>query len=230
MLRQVSPALTGGDFKVLLADDASEVIAYGRKVDYQAAVVLINRSNQTRSGAIPVAVLAVAIQGAFELLAVREETVPDSLGDMTWVLSEWGFEMTLSRDVPSTWAVSSTVSPPKYRSWTTSAILWSALASRSRASSRASRSTCLASIAPWRSTSVIGRTSPPRFDERRARAWSTRIRRIKRAQSAKKYLVNLGVADARLETLSFGEEKALLFGHDELSWDQNRRDDFVIIK
>ncbi|MFN8595929.1 MAG: alpha-amylase family glycosyl hydrolase [Anaerolineae bacterium] len=55
LLRQVSPALTGGDFNVLLADDASEVIAYGRKVDYQAAVVLINRSTQTRSGAIPVA-------------------------------------------------------------------------------------------------------------------------------------------------------------------------------
>jgi predicted naringenin-chalcone synthase len=39
-------------------------------------------------------------ESAFELLAVREETVPDSLGDMTWALSEWGFEMTLSRDVP----------------------------------------------------------------------------------------------------------------------------------
>ncbi len=38
--------------------------------------------------------------GAFELLAVREKIVPDSLGDMSWVLSEWGFYMTLSRDVP----------------------------------------------------------------------------------------------------------------------------------
>jgi predicted naringenin-chalcone synthase len=36
----------------------------------------------------------------FELLAVREETVPDSLGDMTWVVSDQGFRMTLSRDVP----------------------------------------------------------------------------------------------------------------------------------
>ena len=52
----------------------------------------------------------------------------------------------------------------------------------------------------------------------------------RRAQSAKKYLVNLGVADARLETVSWGEEKVLLFGHDEISWAQNRRDDFVIIK
>jgi predicted naringenin-chalcone synthase len=38
--------------------------------------------------------------GALELLVVREEIIPDSLDDMTWVLSDWGFRMTLSRDVP----------------------------------------------------------------------------------------------------------------------------------
>jgi predicted naringenin-chalcone synthase len=37
---------------------------------------------------------------AFEVLAVREEIVPDSLDDMTWFLSDWGFQMTLSREVP----------------------------------------------------------------------------------------------------------------------------------
>ena len=52
----------------------------------------------------------------------------------------------------------------------------------------------------------------------------------RRAQSAKKYLVNLGVDPVRLFTVSWGEEKLLLYGHDELSWAQNRRDDFVIIK
>jgi peptidoglycan-associated lipoprotein len=52
----------------------------------------------------------------------------------------------------------------------------------------------------------------------------------RRAQSAKKYLVNLGVAGGHLTTISWGEEKLLLFGHDELSWAQNRRDDFVIMK
>ncbi len=52
----------------------------------------------------------------------------------------------------------------------------------------------------------------------------------RRALSAKKYLVNLGVDPSRLATVSFGKEKLLLFGHDELSWAQNRRDDFVIIK
>lgn len=39
-------------------------------------------------------------ENAFEVLAMREEIVPDSLEDMTWVLSEQGFQMTLSRDVP----------------------------------------------------------------------------------------------------------------------------------
>lgn len=50
----------------------------------------------------------------------------------------------------------------------------------------------------------------------------------RRALAAKKYLVNLGVAEARMTTVSYGEERMLLHGHDELSWAQNRRDDFVI--
>lgn len=52
----------------------------------------------------------------------------------------------------------------------------------------------------------------------------------RRAQSAKKYLVQLGVDSSRLSTVSWGEEKLLLFGQDELSWAQNRRDDFVIVR
>jgi peptidoglycan-associated lipoprotein len=52
----------------------------------------------------------------------------------------------------------------------------------------------------------------------------------RRAQSAKSYLVNHGIKANRLTTISFGEEKLLLFGHDEVSYAQNRRDDFVIVK
>ncbi len=52
----------------------------------------------------------------------------------------------------------------------------------------------------------------------------------RRAQSAKKYLVNLGVPEARLSTVSFGEERILIHGQDELSWAQNRRDDFVVVQ
>lgn len=52
----------------------------------------------------------------------------------------------------------------------------------------------------------------------------------RRALSLKKYLSNLGVADDRMDTISYGEERILLHGHDELSWAQNRRDDLVIVK
>ncbi len=52
----------------------------------------------------------------------------------------------------------------------------------------------------------------------------------RRTQSAKNYLASLGVDAGRMTTISFGEEKLLLFGHDEMSWAQNRRADFVITK
>ncbi|MGI6657011.1 MAG: peptidoglycan-associated lipoprotein Pal [Desulfobulbus sp.] len=52
----------------------------------------------------------------------------------------------------------------------------------------------------------------------------------RRAQTAKSYLINLGVNPDRLSTVSFGEEKLLFFGQDEASWAQNRRADFVIVK
>ena len=52
----------------------------------------------------------------------------------------------------------------------------------------------------------------------------------RRALSAKKYLMNLGIHEDRMHTISFGEEKPLLHGHDEFSWAQNRRDDFILVK
>lgn len=50
----------------------------------------------------------------------------------------------------------------------------------------------------------------------------------RRAESAKKYLVNLGIDADRISTISYGEEKPLVRGHDEHAWAQNRRDDFKI--
>jgi len=49
----------------------------------------------------------------------------------------------------------------------------------------------------------------------------------KRALSAKKYLVTMGVNADRISTVSLGEEKILLHGQDEMAWAQNRRDDFI---
>lgn len=50
----------------------------------------------------------------------------------------------------------------------------------------------------------------------------------RRAQSVKSYLVNLGVTDARLSTISYGEEKPATEGHDEAAWVKNRRAAFVL--
>lgn len=52
----------------------------------------------------------------------------------------------------------------------------------------------------------------------------------RRAQAAKKSLLGLGVDEKKLTTVSYGEERILLHGEDELSWAQNRRDDFVIVE
>ncbi len=51
----------------------------------------------------------------------------------------------------------------------------------------------------------------------------------RRAMSAKKYLVDLGIDAGRIRTISYGEERPLNRGHDEYAWSQNRRDDFVIM-
>jgi len=51
----------------------------------------------------------------------------------------------------------------------------------------------------------------------------------KRAEAAKKYLVNLGVAPDRIQTISFGKDKPLDPRHCPAAWAKDRRDDFVII-
>jgi peptidoglycan-associated lipoprotein len=49
----------------------------------------------------------------------------------------------------------------------------------------------------------------------------------KRAQEAKKYLVNLGIKESIMKTISYGEERPLDPGHDEEAWAMNRRAHFV---
>jgi peptidoglycan-associated lipoprotein len=52
----------------------------------------------------------------------------------------------------------------------------------------------------------------------------------RRAESAKRFLISLGISPDRIETISYGEERPLAVGHNEDSWAQNRRNDFVIMK
>ena len=52
----------------------------------------------------------------------------------------------------------------------------------------------------------------------------------KRAKSAFDYLVSLGISADRMKILSYGKSQALTSGHDEASWQKNRRAQFTIIE
>ncbi|HET9150641.1 MAG TPA: peptidoglycan-associated lipoprotein Pal [Gemmatimonadales bacterium] len=48
----------------------------------------------------------------------------------------------------------------------------------------------------------------------------------RRAAAAKRYLVNRGVADSRIDVISYGEERPIAMGSTEEAYAQNRRDEF----
>jgi peptidoglycan-associated lipoprotein len=50
----------------------------------------------------------------------------------------------------------------------------------------------------------------------------------RRAHAAKQYLIGLGIAGNRMNTVSYGEERPLDPGHNEEAWAKNRRAHFVI--
>lgn len=50
----------------------------------------------------------------------------------------------------------------------------------------------------------------------------------KRADSAKKFLVNLGADGKLIETVSYGKEKPVDPGHNEAAWASNRRAHFLV--
>lgn len=49
----------------------------------------------------------------------------------------------------------------------------------------------------------------------------------RRAINVKEYMINLGVAPARIRTVSYGEERQLFMDQTELDWFKNRRADFI---
>jgi peptidoglycan-associated lipoprotein len=50
----------------------------------------------------------------------------------------------------------------------------------------------------------------------------------RRAESAKAFLVDLGIAASRVTTISYGEERPVCTQQDEECWAKNRRDNFVV--
>jgi peptidoglycan-associated lipoprotein len=49
----------------------------------------------------------------------------------------------------------------------------------------------------------------------------------RRADSARRYLIDLGIDPDRLTTVSYGEERPMTQGHNESAWADNRRDEFI---
>lgn len=64
-------------------------------------------------------------------------------------------------------------------------------------------------------------------DERGTSAYNLALGQ-RRVESARQYLLSLGVSDGRLTTISYGEERPADPGHDEAAWAKNRRDEFVV--
>lgn len=50
----------------------------------------------------------------------------------------------------------------------------------------------------------------------------------RRAESAKAFLINMGISNARMTTISYGEEMPLDPSHNEAAWAKNRRTAFVL--
>jgi peptidoglycan-associated lipoprotein len=59
-------------------------------------------------------------------------------------------------------------------------------------------------------------------DERGTRDYNLALGE-RRANSAKNYLVSLGIEPARISTVSYGKERPVALGSDEESWAKNRR-------
>jgi peptidoglycan-associated lipoprotein len=51
----------------------------------------------------------------------------------------------------------------------------------------------------------------------------------RRAISAKQYLVNHGIDQSRIETVSYGKERPVDPGHNEEAWAKNRNDQFDVL-
>jgi peptidoglycan-associated lipoprotein len=87
-----------------------------------------------------------------------------------------------------------------------------------------SNKTAIGSHDEWRTIVIEGHG-----DERGSEEYNLALGE-RRAAAVKQYLQTLGVSAARMDTVSFGESKPSVQGHDESAWKWNRRAEFKVIK
>ena len=76
----------------------------------------------------------------------------------------------------------------------------------------------------WRTVIIEGHC-----DERGSEEYNLALGE-RRANAVKQYMVDLGVAGNRIDTVSFGESRPSAPGHDESAWRFNRRAEFRVIR
>ena len=88
---------------------------------------------------------------------------------------------------------------------------------------RADQEPRLLAIATWlKQNANVRFTTEGHADERGSQEYNIALG-DERAASVKKYLVGQGIADARINTVSYGEERPAVPGSDEAASAQNRR-------
>jgi peptidoglycan-associated lipoprotein len=74
----------------------------------------------------------------------------------------------------------------------------------------------------WRMITIEGHC-----DERGSEEYNLALGE-RRASAVRQYLVDSGVSAGKIDTVSFGEAKPAVQGHDESAWKWNRRGEFVV--
>jgi peptidoglycan-associated lipoprotein len=74
----------------------------------------------------------------------------------------------------------------------------------------------------WRMITIEGHC-----DERGSEEYNLALGE-RRAAAVRQYLVDSGVSAGKIDTVSFGEAKPAVQGHDESAWKWNRRGEFVV--
>ena len=91
-----------------------------------------------------------------------------------------------------------------------------------------SRATLTAKVPLMRANEGLRIRIAGHSDERGSDSYNVALGQ-RRAAAAKRFLVDQGIAAARIETVSFGEERPAAMGTDDTAWSRNRRAEFEII-
>jgi peptidoglycan-associated lipoprotein len=145
-------------------------------------------------------------------------------GDATQVQSE---PVISTAEVPAE-AVSASDLPADIEQLNKAGYLTDAFFDTDKADLREETRTTLAANAAWmKAHPTVKLTIEGHCDERNTGEYNLALG-WRRAGAAKAYLVSLGIAEDRIATISYGEERPFALGHDESAWSKNRRAHFVI--